>query len=237
MSDRKNPKMVALHNQWKGFTAERGRAKQEMLLKAAEIQQQIEALRAEVIGMSAGFDEEWRQYKTKLQEERDAIVMEELATGRSAQDILRELGSNNTVWIYDLRAKVQAGKGIPSAGNINTSSEVNGGQVNVTMSETGTLDLVEILPGVKWLHHKHVGVHGWLVSADRHYVKKYGVPDTEFEGLWFICDRSHNFIGGSKEFFDATPKGEVTKRSNMLLMLIDGLYTGRVREVENPFTS
>lgn len=223
-------KVVDLHNQWRGFTAERGRAKRAVAEKIEENNARIAELREENIRLETEFDNEWKNKKEQLKVARDEAVMDLLASGRSAQSILRELGSNNTVWIYDLRDKVMTAKGIPVPSNVNTLTHAK-------PAEEPESAPIQILPDVKWLHHNHQGVVGWLVSEDQNYVKRWGQNGTDFEGQWFICDRQHNFIAGNLELFGVTPRTEVTKRTKLLLSLLDGSYEGKIREADNPFTS
>jgi hypothetical protein len=234
--------VVRLQQQWRGFAAERSKAKRELEEHTEKNNAEITRLRDENARLTSEFDEKWRTKKQEIQEARDLAVMQELATGRSAQSILKELGSNNTVWIYDLRAKVQAAGSLPAGTNLNSPQvQVFEEQQQQIQQQSAQLTLVpdyepEVLPGMKWSHHNHQGVVGWLISDNGKYIKKYGAEGTDFEGQWFVCDRDKDFIGGSRDLFEATPKGEITRKIKLLESLLDDSYTGRVKLVDNPYT-
>ena len=79
---------------------------------------------------------------------------------------------------------------------------------------------------------------GWLLSEDRTLVKKYGAEGSDFEGQWFIAEREpKEYVAGSKELYDATPKAEIARKANLLENLLDETHTGRVKLVDNPYTS
>jgi len=230
--------IVRLHNQWRGFTTERSRAQKEVNEQNEADQALIARLQEGIAERNRTFDDVWRGKKQRLQQQRDEAVMQEMATGTPAQAILKEIQSNNTVWIYGLRRKLLASTPIPAPPNINTRNEhgttafaIEGDAA--AEPETGT---TLVLAPTKWLHHNHVGVHGWLLSEDYTEVKKYGAEGTDFEGEWFIASRDGEFISGNEELFHATPKGEITRRTNMLQQLLEGTYEKAIRERENKYT-
>jgi hypothetical protein len=242
-----NEDMYELQRRWRAFSADRAKAKRVIQELDDADNAEIDRLRQGIIKRNADFDEKWRTEKADLQRRRDEAVMQELAIpGRSAQGILKDLGSNNTVWIYDLRAQVMAVKPIPAPTNVNSQLHIAGegrnqlrpiereNQVEKVQAPEPEIDLSE----VKWLHHNHQGVVGWLLSEDRQLVKRYGAEKTDFEGQWFVADRETKaYIAGSRELFDATAKGEITRKTKMLEALLDETYTGRIKEVDNPYTS
>jgi hypothetical protein len=225
--------MIELQKRWRAFSADRAKAKRDIQALDDADNAEIARLREGIIRRNAEFDEKWRNDKVTLQQKRDEAVMQEMSgpMGRSAQAILRDLGSNNTVWIYELRARLQAIGALPEQGNVNSYTPP-------AEREAAKLEEAASNPyaGIKWDHHNHQGVVGWLLSQDRTLVKKYGAANTDFEGQWFIADRDHTFQAGSQELFEATPKGEVTRKTNMLEALLDETYTGRVKLVDNPYT-
>lgn len=227
--------MIELQKRWRAFSADRAKAKREIQALDDRDNAEIAKLREGIIRRNAEFDEKWRQDKIDLQLARDEAVMQAMSgpLGRSAQSILKELGSNNTVWIYELRARLQAIGALPEQVNVNSYSPPE----ERAQKEAEMESALEELHGTKWLYHNHQGVVGWLISDDRTLIKKHGVPQTDFEGQWFIADRHHNFQSGSQELFDATPKGEQTRKIKLLESLLDDTYTGRVKLVDNPYTS
>ncbi|WP_120520499.1 hypothetical protein [Arthrobacter celericrescens] len=111
-------KIVRLHKLWTNFAADRRTAQGALQERLDKYDAAIGLLREEIIRAQTQFDDHWKNRKPDIQKQRDDAVMEELATGRSAQSILRELGSNNTKWIYDLRARVA--DRIPEQTNVNS---------------------------------------------------------------------------------------------------------------------
>lgn len=238
--------MIELQKRWRAFSADRAKAKRDIQALDDKDNAEIARLREGIIRRNAEFDEKWRNDKVTLQQKRDEAVMQEMSgpMGRSAQAILRDLGSNNTVWIYELRARLQAIGALPEQVNVNTyhSPEEREFQAakaadNGQRVALAVLQAEDEYADIKWQHHNHQGVVGWLLSEDRTLVKKYGAPSTDFEGEWFIAERgTHELLAGSDELFEATPKGEVTRKTKLLESLLDESYTGRVKLVDNPYT-
>lgn len=231
--------IVRLHNQWRGFTTERSRAQKKVNEENERDQAEIARLQEGIAERNRTFDDVWKGKKQRLQKQRDEAVMQEMANGTPAQTILKEIQSNNTVWIYGLRRQLLANTEIPSAPNINTRNEH--GTTAFAISDDATAAQPEgntlvLAPATKWLHHDHVGVHGWLLSEDYTEVKKYGAEGTDFEGEWFICSRDGVFLSGNEELFDSIPKGEITRRTNMLQQLLDGTYEKAIKLGENKYT-
>lgn len=230
--------MYELHNRWRGFTADKARAKRAIQEQDDRDNAEITRLREQIIQRNTEFEETWRKMKADLQQARDEAVMAELAIpGRSAQGILRDLGSNNTVWIYDLRARIQADKPWPAM-NMNAPTPEEGQESAPSQATFVEDDDYSEYSDIVWQYHNHQGVVGWLLSGDYSLVKKYGAPKTSFEDQWFIADReTKEFLFGSRELFDATPKGEITRKSKLLESLLEETYTGKIKEVENVYTS
>lgn len=231
--------IVRLHNQWRGFTTERSRAQKEVNEKNEADLATIARLQEAITERNRVFENTWKDKKSRLQKQRDEAVMQEMANGTPAQTILKEIQSNNTVWIYGLRRQLLAEQPIPAQPNINTRNAhgttaipIGGGSAEAEPQQGNTLTLAPR----KWLHHNHIGVHGWLLSEDYTEVKKYGAEGTDFEGEWFIASRDGEFIEGNEELFRATPKGEITRRTNMLQQLLEGTYEKAIRERENKYT-
>lgn len=236
--------IVRLHNQWRGFTAERSRAHKEVNDQNEMDLAEIAAIQARIAERKESFENLWKGKKERLQKQRDLAVMQELVNGTPAQVILKEIQSNNTVWIYGLRREVMANTPLPASPNMHTRNEhgttafaIEPEKQQEQQQQQEPTHVLEMPSKVKWLHHNHVGVHGWLLSEDYTEVKKYGPEGTDLEGEWFICSRDGEYIGGNEELFDSTPKGEVTRRANMLQQLLDGSYTKVIREQENKYTA
>jgi hypothetical protein len=206
--------LQTLQYQWRNFAIDRGKARREVQAEVDVKQEQINALREEIMTLEQGFEEKWKNRKSELRGGLDEGVKAELRKGRSAQSILRELNSQNTVWMYGLAAEVKE----------EATSQVESDFKPVPDAE---------IEGVEWLHHDHTGVHRWLVSADGRYIKRYGAEGSEFDGVSFVCNRDYAFVAGSKELFEATSKSEMGKRVAMLEKLLSGTYGGKIRLGDN----
>jgi hypothetical protein len=232
--------MIELQRRWRAFSADRAKAKRLVQEQDDKDNAEIARLREAIITRNSEFDDKWRQDKIELQKARDEAVMQAMSgpDGRSAQSILRDLGSNNTVWIYELRGRLQALGALPEQVNVNTYTASENVQQQQVQQQAAQLEETEAPTDVVWLHHNHQGVVGWLLSEDRALVKRYGAEQSDFEGQWFTAEReSKEYVAGSQELYDATPKGEITRKANLLEALIDETHTGRVKLVDNPYTS
>lgn len=229
--------MQELQKDWRNLANSKARARRRVNEQVDELNAQAQELLERARKLDADFELEWRDKKAQLRVERDEAVKRELRKGTSAQQILRELNSQNTVWIYALAKEVKAERPEERKAKLQTA-EVD--VANETSKEAESTEPVGgQIEGVEWLHHDHEGVHRWLVSddAEHNYIKKYGVEGTPFDGEWFVCDRDHNFVFGSKQLFEATPAREITSRSNMLIDLLDGNYKGRIKLSPNQWRS
>lgn len=225
----------ALHHQWRNLAADKARAQRKVRQQVEENLAEAQRLKDEAVDLERQFETDWTEKKKKLKHDHDEAVKAELRKGRSAQSILRELGSKNTVWIYSLAKEVKSeGKAGPKLDGPEQSQPEAVDNTNETAEEVHPEVEVD---GPEWLHNDHKGVHGWLVSADRYYIKKYGQPGSPFEGEFFICDAEYNFQTGSKELFDSVPQSEIQKRVQMLTKLLDGEYKGKIVLAPNPWRS
>lgn len=206
--------LQTLQFKWRNFAIDRGKARREVQAEVDVKQEQINALREEILSLEQTFEEKWKNRKTELRSALDEAVKAELRKGRSAQAVLRELGSQNTVWMYGLAAEVKE----------------EGGQEALPDFQPVPDEEIE---GVQWLHHDHTGVHRWLLSADGKYIKRYGAEGSEFDGQSFICNRDYAFVAGSKPLYEATSKSEMGKRVTMLEKLLSGTYAGKIKLGDN----
>lgn len=104
--------MLELHKRWRGLTAEKAKEHRDIGELIAANTAEINKLRDNNARLESDFAFRWQQTKKDIQRRLDEAVMAELAS-RPAQSILRDLGSQNTVWIYGLRAKVAAAGQLP----------------------------------------------------------------------------------------------------------------------------
>ena len=206
--------LQTLQFQWRNFAIDRGKARREVQADVDIKQEQMNALREEILALEQNFEEKWKNRKTELRSALDEAVKEELRRGRSAQSVLRELGSQNTVWMYGLAAEVKEEGGQQSLPDFQPVPDAD-------------------IDGVQWLHHDHTGVHRWLLSADGRYIKRYGAEGSEFDGLAFVCNRDYAFVAGSRALYEATSKSEMGKRVAMLEKLLSGTYSGKIKLGDN----
>jgi hypothetical protein len=232
--------MIELHNRWRGFAADRAKARKEVDQQIEQNNAEIERLRLENINLNTSFSEKWTKEKKELQEARDMAVMDAMASedrgglGWSGQKVLRELGSRNTVWIYDLRKRLAAEGRLPEGLNENSPAELlkAAGDRKASAAVTARPALLE---NVHWLSSDHQGVVGWLVSTDYRYIKMYAT-DGVLEGEWFVCeDKSYEFVAGNEQLFKATKRSEIIRRTNLLKSILDDTYGGQIKEVDNPY--
>lgn len=229
--------MLELHNRWRGFTAERAKARQEVNRKIEANNAEIERLRQENVDLDTQFVAHWAKTKKELQEARDRAVMDVMAgpDGKSGQWVLRELGSRNTVWIYDLRKQLAAEGRLVEPLNENSSIErlrmSAQAQVEAEADDADT----DFLDSVSWLSSDHQGVVGWLISTDYKYIKMYAT-DGELEGEWFVCqDKSYEFVAGNEDLFKNTKRSEIVRKTNLLKSILDDTYAGKIKTVDNPY--
>jgi hypothetical protein len=206
--------LQTLQFQWRNFAIDRGKARREVQADVDIKQEQMNALREEILALEQNFEEKWKNRKTELRSALDEAVKAELRSGRSAQSVLRELGSQNTVWMYGLAAEVKEEGGQPAAPDFQPVPDAE-------------------IEGVEWLHHDHTGVHRWLLSADGKYIKRYGAEGSDFDGQSFVCNRDYAFVAGSKPLYEATAKAEMGKRVAMLEKLLSGTYAGKIKLGDN----
>jgi hypothetical protein len=210
---------VELHNQWRGFAADRARARKDIDDELAENNARIEELRLRNVEINttvaSEFMAEWKRKKLELQEARDQAVMEEMAKGRSAQAILRELGSQNTVWIYKLRANLVAEGRLPETQNEN-SAPVSKARLNAKQHLDDQMDASEY-EHIQWFAGTGPDLTGWYISEDEQFVKHQ-----RRGGRWFIAGPQNEFLKGDKGFYDLIGEDAIADHVDKLLDLLDG---------------
>lgn len=213
--------MIELHNRWRGFAADRAKARKQVDEKIEANNAEIERLRQETINLNTEFSEKWAKEKKELQEARDRAVMDAMATeesgglGWSGQRVLRELGSRNTVWIYDLRKRLAAEGRLPETVNENSPVELLKSAAKRKAAaqpepETG-------FAHVNWLRDTSPELAGWYISDDLTLVKR-----ERRGGVWFICGPNNEFLDGDKGFYDSTDPGLISKQADLLMARLEG---------------
>jgi CheY-like chemotaxis protein len=198
--------IVELHNRWRGFAADRAKARREVDAKIEANNSEIERLRAENIELNTEFTEHWAKTKKELQEARDRAVMDAMAEGMSGQQVLRELGSRNTVWIYDLRKRLAAEGRLPATLNENSPIE----QLQQAKAREPAPD------PITWLTHPSLELAGWSISDDFDLIKR-----ERRGGAWFICGPDNEFMRGDKSFYESTGKDTIGKQADLLMARLE----------------
>jgi hypothetical protein len=209
--------MIELHNRWRGFAADRAKARHEVDSKIEANNAEIERLRLENIDLNTEFSEKWAREKKELQEARDRAVMDAMATeesgglGWSGQRVLRELGSRNTVWIYDLRKRLAAEGRLPETVNENSPVEV------LKAASNRRAAAAPAFGHIKWLRPDDASLAGWYISDDFTLVKR-----ERRGGIWFICGPNNEFLDGDRGFYDSTDPDLITKQADLLMARLEG---------------
>lgn len=209
--------MIELHNRWRGFAADRAKARKAVDQQIEENNAEIERLRQENISLNTGFADKWAKDKKELQEARDRAVMDAMASedrgglGWSGQEVLRQLGSRNTVWIYDLRKRLAAEGRLPETVNENSSVELL-----KSASKRKAAAQEPAFGHVKWLRDTDPELAGWYISDDLTLVKR-----ERRGGVWFICGPQNEFLDGDKAFYDSTDPALISKQADLLMARLE----------------
>lgn len=209
---------IELHNQWRGFAADRAKAYKAIDDELAENNEAIEKLRLRNVELnttiSSEFRAEWARRKLELQEARDRAVIDEMAKGKSAQKILRELGSQNTVWIYKLRARAIAEGRLSETVNEN-SAPVPKEKIDAKRKLNEQMDASEY-DGVQWHAGTGPDLTGWYISDDFQLVKR-----ERRGGRWFIVGPHNEFLKGDKGFYELTGEESIQDHADKLMALLE----------------
>lgn len=167
-------------------------------------------------------EEEHRQRRVDVKDALHESIRDLFRQGMTVPQVSNLINNTN----YSLLYKLKGDSGAPK-------------RSVQTVSALELEEEVQELPDVLWEFHDHIGVHGWLVSDDRQYVKFYGQKGTVYEDEWVIVEvdgETRIFIGGNLDLNNAVSKTEFEKKVAMLTGLLDGTYTGPTRVVANPYT-
>jgi len=210
--------MIELHNRWRGFAADRAKARKLVDEEIEANNAEIERLRLKNIDLNTQFAEKWSKEKKELQEARDRAVMDAMATeesgglGWSGQRVLRELGSRNTVWIYDLRKRLAAEGRLPESVNENSPVEV----LKAAGKRKAAAASEELYGHVNWLRDSDPELAGWYISDDMTLVKR-----ERRGGVYFICGPHNEFLDGDKSYYDSTDSDLITKQADLLMARLE----------------
>jgi len=220
---------LTLHDYWKQWSnhvADREAARQEALsavgtnlqdelrekkLQAAQLKADIYQLQAR-IAMAKGsyskpaFDTEWAIKKANLRKKIEGLIAAELINGKNPNQIANDLGSKSINLFYNIKSNLEA-------------------QRTVTSRE---------LEGIEWKWSRFTGTQRYGLSGN--YVLMHGTVDTELEGLQCVFDfETGEFISGSTEVYNSDTEVNRARRAVTLAQILDGTYTGQVKERKNPY--
>lgn len=191
------------------------------LEKAIKLQRAWGSLAADKQAAIRSVEEEHRQRRSNVKDALHEAIRDLFRQGMTVPQVSNLIANTN----YSLLYKLKSDSGAPKR----------------SVQEVSALELEEEvleLPDVEWEFHDHIGVHGWLLSDDRKYVKFYGQKGTTFEGEWVIVERDNRmFIGGNIDLNNSMSETEFDKKVTMLTNLLDDTYTGPTRVVANPYTN
>ena len=190
------------------------------LEKAIKLQRTWQGLASDKRAAMSALEAEHRQRRSDVKEALHEALRDLFRQGMTVPHVSNLTGNTN----YSLLYKLKGDAGAPRR------------QV-ASISALELEEETQQLPDVEWEYHDHVGVHGWLVSDDRQYVKFYGQKGTPFEGEWAIVEAGERiFVGGNVDLNNSITQSEFDKKTVMLVSLLDGTYTGPTRIIANPYT-
>jgi hypothetical protein len=210
--------MIELHNRWWGFAGDRAKARKQVDEQIEANNAEIERLRQANIDLNTEFTEKWAKEKKELQEARDKAVMDAMATeesggkGWSGQRVLRELGSRNTVWIYDLRKRLAAEGRLPETVNENSPVEL----LKSASNRKAAAPSEDPYGRVNWLRDSDPDLAGWYISDDMTLVKR-----ERRGGVYFICGPHNEFLYGDRSYYDSTDSDLITKQADLLMARLE----------------
>lgn len=220
--------------EWEEFTVTREHARQaaqdangaaalrqKLQEKTNALQQlkiEIAMLKAQIIIASGGkpynkalFDIEWANKKMDLRDDLERAIMREMDT-KSIPQIMTEYGFNNTTMLYRVKKRKDYER----------------------QAAESALD------DVQWEWSDFTGTHRYALGNQNEegwaLVKLFGAINTDLEGESCVFDfETGEFISGSREVFNSDSVGNKVKRKNTLAMVLDGSYTGIIKESPNPY--
>lgn len=194
-------------------------AEQTAQEKANRLQTQWDNFAATKRDATAKFEEEWRTRKQDIKEALHEAIRDMFRDGKNVTEVSRVTGNTNYTTLYKLRADVKAGT-----------------PRKITKSDVGISAPVDS-SAIAWDYHDHIGTHGWLLSADRRFVKLYGAKGTPFDGDFAIATTDHTLVDGSESLLFSVSARDFSKKVTLLTELLDGTYTKATRLADNPHKS
>lgn len=199
---------------------EKKRRLADMKVELAQLRAKIASLQAE-IGMEkihyvkGAFDARWQVEKAERREELDNAIAEEMSVnGKTGYQLANHLGTKNINLFY----------------NVKTQEDVYRREQS---KEISNLD---------WQWSRFTGTQRYALAGTPDgeltwdYVLMKGTVDTELEGKECVWDfKTGAYVSGDKEVFESDNAGNRRQRATRLAQVLDGTYTGKVKESPNPY--
>lgn len=200
---------------------EKKRRLAELNVELAQIRAKIASLKAE-IGMEkvkyvkSSFDANWQVEKAKRKEELEAAIAEQIDVhGKTGYQLANHLGTKNINLFYDVRRQ-------------------NDLYRNEQAKEVSNLD---------WQWSRFTGTQRYALADTRGnqepvwcYVLMKGTLDSELEFKECVWDfQTGAYVSGDKKVFESDTPANRRKRADTLAEVLDGTYTGKVKESPNPY--
>lgn len=192
------------------------------LEKAIKLQRAWGSLAKDKQNAFRALEEEHRQRRIDVKDALHESIRDLFRQGMTVPQVSNLISNTNYSLLYKLKGDCGAPKrSVQSVTALELEEEV------------------QEIPDVLWEFHDHIGVHGWLLSDDRKYVKFYGQKGTVYEDEAVIVEvdgENRIFIAGNLDLNNSVSPTEFEKKVKMLTDLLDGTYTGPTRVVANPYT-
>lgn len=211
-------KLKEIQDQWRGFAAVAAKLRQKAAEETAEIDEQIAALIKRKREIKLSTEKEVSERKNQIKEAREQAALEAMADeesgglGWSGQEVLRQLGSMNTVWVYDLRRQLVA-EGRIKGESLNENSDISDLKAarEKQRAKNDPMDASEY-DHVNWIAGQGPDLLTWYISGDMQLVKRAGRG-----GKWFIAGPGNELLKGDKSFYDLTGQEEIADKANQLI--------------------
>ena len=190
----------------------------DLNVELAQIRARIASLKAE-IGMEkvsyvkGAFDAQWQLEKAARREELEAAISEEMnVNGKSGYQLAQALGTKNINLFYNVKQQEDVYRR-------EQSKEVN---------------------DLDWQWSRFTGTQRYALAVTEgggwSYVLMKGTKETELEHKECVWDYNTGmYVSGSKEVFESDTPTNRRKRADTLAEVLEGTYTGKIKETVNPY--
>ena len=200
---------------------ERKRRLADMQVEMAQLRAKIALLKAE-LGMErtkyvkGAFDARWAVEKAARKEALDNAISHEMnVNGKTGYQLAQALGTKNLGLFYGVKQTTEAYR---------------------KHQEAEVSDL-------EWQWSRFTGTQRYALADTRGnqepvwcYVLMKGQLDTELEGQEAVFDfTTGEYVSGNKEVFESDTPTNRAVRATTLAQVLDGTYTGKIKETPNPY--